>query len=109
MILTETWLRDHTNAELKIEEYEIFRSDRKRHKSRFGRCSGGVAIYVREDFAALFKQTITYSNGVIEAICLSSTTLNIQLWGIYRQPNDSSNGNPSNHKQFKPIIDFNKT
>ena len=106
MILTETWLKDHNDAELRIEGYEIFRSDRKRPKSRFGRSSGGVAIYMREDISSHFKQIVTYSNGVTEVICLSSTSLNIQIWGIYRQPDDSSNGHPSKHEQFKPVIDL---
>ena len=75
MILTETWLKDHNDAELCIEGYEIFRSDRKRSKSPFGRCSGGVAIYMREDISSHFKQIVTHSNGVIEVICLSLTTL----------------------------------
>ena len=82
MVMTETWLRDHKNAELKVEGYQIFRSDRKRRKSKFGRCSGGVAIYMKEDIAVHFKPTVIHSNGVVEILCLYSTTLNMQIWGI---------------------------
>ena len=64
---------------------------------------------MREDISSHFKQTVTHSNGVIEVICLSSTTLDIQIWGIYRQPDDSSNGNPSKNEQFKPVIELIKS
>ena len=45
--LTETWLKDHFNAELIIENYRIFRADRIRteNNQNRGRDSGGVAIY----------------------------------------------------------------
>ena len=51
-MLTETWLRDHNDAELHIPNYTIFRSDRVRPKKRRGRNSGGTAIYIRDDLAA---------------------------------------------------------
>ena len=50
VILTETWLREQKDAEIAIEGYVSFRQDRKRPRRRRGRDSGGVAIYLREDF-----------------------------------------------------------
>lgn len=51
--LTETWLKDHKDAELKIEGYQLFRSDRKRSKTgKRGRLSGGAAAYIRDDIAS---------------------------------------------------------
>ena len=45
LALSETWLNSSTtNTEIEIQEYEIYRLDRKHKKS------GGVCIYVRNDF-----------------------------------------------------------
>ena len=49
--LTETWLGNHLEAELNIDGYKILRKDRDRLKSKYGRLSGGVAIYIKEDLA----------------------------------------------------------
>ena len=47
--LTETWLSEnHLKAELDITGYFMFKSDR-REKSKRGRLSGCVCLYVRED------------------------------------------------------------
>ena len=55
--LTETWLRDHNDAELDIEGYKTCRCDRSvdRNIIKRGRCSGGVAFYLRKDIASKFK------------------------------------------------------
>ena len=42
--LSETWLNEHLDAELEIEGYDIFRSDRVRKRCRHSRESGGVAV-----------------------------------------------------------------
>ena len=52
-MITETWLRDHLDAEINIPGYTIFRSDCKRPRKRRGRDTGGAAIYIREDIALL--------------------------------------------------------
>jgi len=53
MAITETWLKDHKDTELKISGYELFRADRERKKnSRRGRLSGGPAAYVKDDIAS---------------------------------------------------------
>lgn len=45
--LTETWLADsHKKAELEINGYKLYRKDRVRTKSHWGRYSGGVALYI---------------------------------------------------------------
>ena len=41
LMLTETWLRNHLDAEVKINSYTIFRTDRNRPKKKSGRNSGG--------------------------------------------------------------------
>ena len=70
MALTETWLAGHTDAELYIDGYTLFRQDRKRFGNRKGRNSGGVAVYMRKDIAADMETILGYSNGVIEIIGL---------------------------------------
>ena len=85
--LTETWLStDHKEAELEIEGYKLFRKDRNRVKAKHGRYSGGVAFYIRDDIAPLFKPLLEFSNGVNEALLLYSKHLNMMLSIIYRQP-----------------------
>ena len=88
--LTETWLFDHKEAELQIPGYKLFRSDRKRiNRSDRGRFSGGVAIYLRNDVAINFEESLVYSNGVVEVLCLYSKSDNIMVINIYRQPDNS--------------------
>ena len=53
--LTETWLSDHLDAELTIDDYILFRCDRIRMKSKRGRSSGGVAVYMQQEIASHFK------------------------------------------------------
>jgi len=98
--LTETWLStNHTEAELTIDGYKFFRKDRNRTKSKHGRYSGGVAFYIREDIAPLFKPLLEFSNGVNEALLLYSNQLNILLGIIYRQPTNVD------HKSDAPEFD----
>lgn len=96
--LTETWLHsDHYDAELAIEGYTLFRSDRERRKSR-GRHSGGVALYAKDD---LSPQLIgTFSNGVNEVLAVRVTKINSVIVIVYRQPDDSQNGHASTSIQF---------
>ena len=70
MALTETWLREHNNAELQVEGYTLFRQDRQRLNRRRGRDSGGVAVYLRNDMAADVEPVIGFSNGVDEILGL---------------------------------------
>ena len=100
VILTETWLRDHKDAELMIEGYMLFRADRQRPRKRRGRDSGGVAIYLRQDLAVDAEPVMCYSNGVIEILGLHSKSRNLLLIGLYRQPDDPTGGNRSTSKEF---------
>ena len=102
--LTETWLREHRNAELKIENYTLFRKDRERKKSRSGRDSGGVAVYVRDDLAADMDTVISFSNSVIETLGLYSKTNNLLIIVVYRQPDDSGGGHRSTNVEFKQAL-----
>ena len=104
MFLTETWLRNHLDAEIKIENYTVFRADRNRPKKRYGRNSGGVAIYVRNDIAAMSEIALEYSTGVIEALVLKIRSLNMLVCVIYRPPNDVAGGNESTSAQFTELL-----
>ena len=61
MALTETWLKEHTDAELEIDGYTLFRQDRKRQRGKRGRDSGGVAVYIMNDLAADMVTVASYS------------------------------------------------
>lgn len=103
ILLTETWLREHLDAELSIPNYTLYRSDRTRQKKTRGRNSGGAAIYLRSSLPAdvLFK----YSDGINEAICIRVNPLNLVLCSLYRQPDDPVGGNRSTSTEFKKVID----
>ena len=97
--LTETWLTDnHKEGELEIENYTFFHKNRDRIKSKYGRASGGVAFYVRDDIAPFFDPIFEFSNGVNEALMLFSKKFNTLLCIIYRQPT-----NPT-HKSDAPEL-----
>jgi len=101
--LTETWLNEEYDAEINIPHYTPFRSDRKRNKKkRFGRNSGGAMIYVRNDVANTFEPTLTYSNGAVEIIAIYSSTENLHLACIYRQPDNMLHR--STHKEFRQAM-----
>ena len=103
--LTETWLKDHKDAELNIEGYQLFRSDRKRSKrGRRGRLSGGVAAYVREDIASKMELSLAFSNGVVEILGLNCPSENLFLAIIYRQPNDTIGGHSSTSTELKAAL-----
>ena len=94
MALSETWLQSHKDAELQIEGYQLFRCDRvRRKKKKHGRLSGGVAAYVHNSLAKHMEVKVQYSNGVVEVLGLFSSTYNLFLAIVYRQPNDTAGGN----------------
>ena len=104
--LTETWLKDHKEAELKIANYKIYRSDRVRRKrSERGRDSGGVAVYLREDLVTTTTEILKISTGVIEALGLHVKSLNLVIIVIYRQPDDSVGGHRSTSREFKAALE----
>lgn len=103
-MLTETWLRNHKDAELYIQNYKIFRSDRVRPKKRRGRNSGGTAIYIRDDLAASTDILLEHSNGVVETLCVYIKSINLIICLTYRQPNDPKGGNYSTAKEFNESL-----
>ena len=100
--LSETWLKDHLDAELNIDGYTLYRSDRKRQRrSTKGRDSGGTAFYVRNDIASTCNKIFEFSNGVVEILAIHSKSENLVLCTVYRQPDNSANGYPSKFSQFQ--------
>ena len=99
--LSETWLKNHKDAELDIEGYTLFRCDSSRKKSRRGRETGGTAFYVRDDIAVSFEPIVKYASEAVQLICLYSKAENLALACLYRQPDDSVHGHPSTPKDLK--------
>ena len=93
--LTETWLKDHLDAELKIDGYTIERADRdytkRNSKATKGRLSGGVACYVKDELAASTRKLLEFSNGTVECLVLHSKFANLMIITIYRQPDNPDN------------------
>ena len=93
LALTETHLhRDILDAEVKIQNYEIFRTDRR------DRSHGGVAIYIDKNLAASTDILIDFSNGTNEILALFIKKLNLEVIVVYRPPNTTQD-------LFKDIID----
>ena len=104
--LTETWLGSHKDAELKIDGYKLFRSDRKRRKRcKRGRLSGGVAAYVHNDMAHQMEEKLKFTNGVVEVLGLYSSVENLFIGIVYHQPDDLIGGNCSTITEFKPALE----
>ena len=102
--LSETWLLDQLEAEVNIENYDLYRADSKRTKNKRGRFGGGVALYLREDIAATTKQILDFSNNVFETLSVHSSKENLCIATVYRQPDDSTHGRSSNNREFKEAI-----
>ena len=80
--LTETHLHsDIKDAEVQIQDYELFRTDRK------GRSHGGVAIYLEKILAVNSEILMDYSNDTNEILALYIITLNLVVTVLYRSPN----------------------
>ena len=102
MGLSETWLKNHKEAELKISGYTIFRCDSSRKKkSKRGRYTGGVALYVRDDIAISCEEVVKHSSDAVQLLCLYSKSENLAIACIYRQPDDTFHGHPSTSKDLK--------
>ena len=107
--LTETWLNEsHLDAETHIEGYVLLRSDRIRKKATHGRSSGGVAVFVREDYALTAETIFSYSNGVIESLGVHITELNLVFIVTYRSPDSARHS--STAKEFATfLVELKKT
>ena len=107
MGLSETWLRNHKEAELAVDGYTIFRCDSSRKKkSNRGRHTGGVAFYVRDDIAITSEELMKHSSDSVQLLCLYSKAENLAIACLYRQPDDKSHGHPSTPVDLKTA--FNK-
>ena len=103
--LSETWIKDHLDAELAIPNYTLHKADRSRFKkSNKGRDSGGVCAYIRNDIAGSIEEILSYSNGVVEILALYSNVLNLVICTLYRQPDDTAHGHPSNDAELKDAL-----
>ena len=77
--LTETWLCEGVeDAEIHMEGFNVFRGD------RLGREKGGVALYLREDLAAV--QICDYNNRAVNAIVVKCRPLDSLIVVVYRPP-----------------------
>ena len=93
--LTETWLRDHLDAEISIPNYTIFRTDRSRPRKGRGRNSGGVAFYIRNDIAASTEPLLHHSDGSTEVLGVNIKSHNTILFLLYRPPSYQAGENAS--------------
>ena len=73
---------DILSAEVKIDNYSLYRSDRGPNKSH-----GGVAIYLRDDLTG--QLVVAASNSMCETLAIKVKTLNLLLIVVYRQPNST--------------------
>ena len=72
-MLTETHLKPEIlSAEVRIEGYSLYRSDRGPGKSH-----GGVAIYLRDDLTG--QLVVAASNSMCETLVIKVKTLNLLL------------------------------
>ena len=106
MALTETWLKDHLDAELAVEGYTILRQDCIRQKVHVrGRNYGGVALYIRDDIATSAEPVLQYSNGSVDVLGLHLRTANLMLIVLYRQPDNPASGQRSTSREFSQALD----
>ena len=102
--LTETWLRDHLDAEVNVDGYKLFRQDRIRVRfNNKGRDGGGTACYLKNDLAAATDTIINFSNGAVEVLGLHIKTKNLVLIIVYRQSNNKNHR--STHIHFREALD----
>ena len=80
--VTETHLkRTIVDAEVKMEGYSIFRSDRSE-----GRPRGGVATYVKDNPHWNTEVLIKHSNSFVEILAIHLRSLNLVVVNVYRPP-----------------------
>ena len=103
--LTETWLNGHTEAELKIEEYSLFRTDRPPKQKRRGRHLRGVCLYIRDSWAPDAEVILSISYAYIDVLGVYIASQNLFIAVIYRQPDDSAHGRPSTNQHLAFILD----
>ena len=103
--LTETWLRDHLDAEVNIDGYKIFRQDRVRTRLKRRGCDvGGTACYLKNSVAADTNIILNFSNEAIDVLGLHIKLKNLVLFIVYRQPDDKAGGRRSTSDHFKEAL-----
>ena len=100
--ITETHLKpDILDAEVKIEGWSLYRTDRGP-----GKTHGGVAIYLRNDLIG--QLVVSHSNSMCETLVVKVKTLNIILVCVYRPPNATLEANlkifPDKSENFRGKI-----
>lgn len=80
--LTETWLNKHIKDDVKIEGYEIIRTDRETRQK------GGVAIYITNRLTNIIVDQ--YSNDVCEMVAIEIPASKIINIVVYRPPKTTS-------------------
>ena len=97
-VITESHLhQDVFDAEININNYNVYRADRVERKC------GGTAIYVHESIVINSKDT--YSDSTCECLMLKNDHLNFILIGVYKPP-DAANLDTSFKKCTEAIDDF---
>ena len=91
--LTETHLNSNIlDAEVSMDGYQIIRADRGLNRKK-----GGVALYIRNDIAAVCKLICAGSNGVVEYIMVHIEKYNVVIMNIYRPPRTRTG-------EFTPVL-----
>ena len=92
LALTETWLHEHKEAEVHIDDYTLYRKDRplRREIGSRGRHVGGVALYIDSSWLPDSKEVLGYSNSVVDVLAIHSKKENILIVVLYRQPESSA-------------------
>ena len=99
LALTETWLYDHREAEVHVEDYNVFRKDRPlRRAIGQGRHVGGVALYVNSSWLPDSKEILGYSNAVVDVLAIYSKRENIIIALLYRQPENKNKNSEDKYR-----------
>jgi hypothetical protein len=79
MCVTETWLKGYiTDAQIKVNNYSSFRSDRVIWKG------GGTLLFVHDDF--LTSNVLTFDDGTCKAVAVNIDTMKSAVVCIYHPP-----------------------
>ena len=90
--ITETWLKPYiTDAQLSIEGFNIFRSD------RLNRDRGGCCLYIRQSL--IVSDHFTYDDDYCQIIGCSIENLRTLVFSVYRPDNTP-------HKKFDEAMNF---
>ena len=90
--LAESWLKSHiSDAQLKIDNYNIFRSDRKVSKN------GGVLLYIHHKI--IIDSFSSFDDDTCSAVVCLSTKSRCIISCIYRPPN-------SGRDSFSNVLNF---